>query len=79
MIILMCGQCQMDMDLYRVEYYDEHGNQYRMKYILADENNHQSEIMSSIKSYEPDSAEQRLIQSLIDKTQRLEKARAQET
>jgi len=72
MIIMLCGQCQMDMFLHTQRYYDEHGNRYSIKYILIDENNHMSEIKSSIKEYDPESAEARLIRSLIEHTNNIE-------
>ena len=74
MIIMLCGQCQMGMHLDRVKYYHEGGDKYRMKYQMVDENSHKAEITGSIKTYDRESAEARLIQSLIEKTQRLDQA-----
>lgn len=72
MIVLLCGECQMDMYLDTCRYYSEGGNKYKIKYRLRDENRHRSEIQSNIKEYDPESAEARLIQSLIEHTQRIE-------
>lgn len=67
MIIMLCGECQMNMYLNNYIYSSEGGNKYRIDYVVIDENNHVSRIRSNIKEYKPDSAEARLIQSLIEK------------
>lgn len=74
MIIMLCGECQMDMYVQDHRYYSEGGNKYRVRYSLIDENRHRSEIESNIKEYDPESVEARLIQSLIETTERIEGA-----
>lgn len=62
------------MYVYSHRYYSNGGNKYRVKYMLRDENGHTFAIDSSEKQYKEDSAEQRLIQSLISETTNIEQA-----
>lgn len=74
MIAMICSECHADMYVGRTLYYSAGVNSYKIVYVLIDENKHKSLIESSILTYNPDSAESRIIQYLIEYTQALERA-----
>lgn len=74
MIIMLCTQCQAELYIAGHHYFGSTPGTFWIEYQLRDENGHFATITGNPKQYNLESAEARVIQYLIEQTQRMRKA-----